>query len=69
LNNANLALFRQYNQHIPAFRQMVRSHDYDFKAFYEEVRQLAAHPKDERDRILAKAGGGIMIRALLNRNN
>jgi len=59
LNNANLALFRQYNQHIPAFRQMVRSHDYDFKAFYEEVRQLAAHPKDERDRILAKRAAAL----------
>ena len=54
LNNANLALFRQYNQHIPAFRQMVERHDYDFTAFYEEVRQLAERPKDERDQILGK---------------
>lgn len=54
LNNANLALFRQYNQHIPAFRQMLEANGHDFKAFYAQVRQLAERPKDERDRILAE---------------
>ena len=54
LNNANLALFRQYNQHIPAFRQMLETSGHDFKAFYDDVRQLAQRPKGERDRILAE---------------
>lgn len=54
LNNANLALFRQYNQHIPAFRQMLKTNGYDFKAFYDEVRQLAERPKEERDPILSQ---------------
>lgn len=52
LNNANLALFRQYNQHVSAFRWMIEASDHDFAAFYEDVRELAEHPKDKRDRIL-----------------
>lgn len=52
LNNANLALFRQYNQHVSAFRWMIEASDHDFEAFYADVRELAEHPKDKRDRIL-----------------
>ena len=54
LNNANLALFRQYNEHIPAFRQMLKTNGYDFEAFYEDVRALAAQPKDKRDQVLTQ---------------
>lgn len=54
LNNANLALFRQYNQHVAAFRQLLRDHDYDFSAFYHAVRELAEQPQSRRsERLIA----------------
>ena len=53
LNNANLALFRQYNQHVPAFRQMLREADYDFPAFYQAVEALSEEPESERSDYLA----------------
>lgn len=53
LNNANLALFRQYNQHVPAFRQMLRNADYSFPAFYRAVEALSEKPESERSNYLA----------------
>lgn len=53
LNNANLALFRQYNQHVPAFRQMLRNADYDFPAFYQAVEALSEKPEPQRSEYLA----------------
>jgi predicted aminopeptidase len=53
LNNANLALFRQYNQHVPAFRQMLRNSDYDFASFYTAVEVLSEKPEPERSEHLA----------------
>lgn len=41
LNNANLALFRQYNQYVPAFRQLFRDSGQNFRTFYEAVATLA----------------------------
>ncbi|MDK8462863.1 aminopeptidase [Marinobacter sp. SS13-12] len=54
LNNANLALFSQYNQHVPAFRQLLREQDGDFRAFYAAVERLSEQPQDERLKILAQ---------------
>jgi len=48
LNNANLALFRQYNQHVPAFRQLLRDHQGDFASFYRAVIQLSQAPEADR---------------------
>lgn len=48
LNNANLALFRQYNQHVPAFRQLLRELDYNFGEFYRQVEQLSGQPEPKR---------------------
>lgn len=56
LNNANLALFTQYNQHVPAFRQLLRDHDGDFKAFYAAVENLSGQPHEERQKALARLG-------------
>lgn len=56
LNNANLALFRQYNQHVPAFRQLLREHDDDFGAFYAAVENLSEQPEEQRLRTLAALG-------------
>lgn len=48
LNNANLALFRQYNQYVPAFRQLLRDNGYNFAGFYHAVRKLAEQPESQR---------------------
>src|SRR5690554_4064399 len=54
LNNANLALFRQYNQHVPAFRQLLRELDYNFGEFYRQVEQLSGQPEAKRRARLAE---------------
>ncbi|KPQ02857.1 aminopeptidase [Marinobacter sp. HL-58] len=56
LNNANLALFSQYNQHVPAFRQLIRESDNDFSAFYKAVEALSEQPEESRRRTLAELG-------------
>ena len=48
LNNANLALFRQYNDYVPGFRQLLRELDYDFPTFYRQVENLSERPEPER---------------------
>ncbi len=48
LNNANLALFRQYNQYVPGFRQLLKEVDRDFPTFYRRVEELSEWPKPER---------------------
>lgn len=48
LNNAQLALFRQYNQHVPAFRQMLKDLNYRFHDFYRAVEALSRQPADSR---------------------
>lgn len=52
LNNANLALFRQYNQYVPGFRQLLREHDYRFDDFFEQVRALSARESEQRTQAL-----------------
>ncbi len=56
LNNANLALFSQYNQHVPAFRQLLQEHDGDFKAFYAAVKSLSELPHQDRQKTLIRLG-------------
>jgi len=48
LNNAKLALFQQYNQHVPAFRQLLKESNFDFERFYEAVSRLSEQPETER---------------------
>ncbi len=48
LNNANIALFRQYNQYVPAFRELLREQHGHFAAFYDAVRKLAEMPGAQR---------------------
>ncbi|WP_303291694.1 aminopeptidase [Marinobacter sp. SS5-14b] len=52
LNNANLALFQQYNQYVPGFRQLLRESGDDFSRFYNAVTDLAAEPAGERQQTL-----------------
>ncbi|MFN2362510.1 MAG: aminopeptidase [Marinobacter sp.] len=56
LNNANLALFSQYNQHVPAFRQLLRENDTDFTVFYQAVEDLSTQPEESRRQTLRKLG-------------
>lgn len=56
LNNANLALFSQYNQHVPAFRQLLREFSGDFSAFYDAVEVMAGQSQETRQRRLSKLG-------------
>ncbi|AOY89758.1 zinc protease [Marinobacter salinus] len=52
LNNANLALFQQYNQYVTGFRQLLRDNGDNFPAFYRSVAKLSEKPADERIRAL-----------------
>jgi predicted aminopeptidase len=53
LNNARLALFRQYRQHVPAFRQLLKDNDHHFANFYEAARQLGELPEQARSEALS----------------
>lgn len=52
LNNANIALFQQYNQHVPAFRQLLRDNGQDFGRFYQAVEELSRQAPAEREQQL-----------------
>lgn len=54
LNNANLALFRQYNQFVPGFRQLLSDHGHDFRAFYVAVEELGQRPPAHRAAVLER---------------
>ena len=56
LNNANLALFRQYNQYVPSFQQLFRESGGQFNAFYGAVTDLSRLDADQRKTRLAKLG-------------
>lgn len=51
-NNARIALFAQYNQHVPAFRELLKQSSYDFPAFYEAVKALSQQPENQRQQAL-----------------
>ncbi|WP_309044693.1 aminopeptidase [Marinobacter sediminicola] len=51
-NNARIALFAQYNQHVPAFRQLLKQSSYDFPAFYGAAETLSRKPDDQRQQAL-----------------
>lgn len=54
LNNAHLALVSTYNDLVPAFTNLLATHEGDLAAFFEDARQLAALPAGERqERVLA----------------
>src|SRR5690554_6982230 len=51
-NNARIALFSQYNQHVPAFRQLLKQSGYDFPTFYDAVETLSEKPDAQRQQSL-----------------
>ncbi|WP_166266553.1 aminopeptidase [Marinobacter caseinilyticus] len=55
-NNANLALFQQYNQYVPGFRQLLKQHDYNFTHFFEAVRALSETSAEHRSLRLSQLG-------------
>lgn len=56
LNNANLALFRQYNQYVPAFRQLFRESGGAFDVFYQAVKTISGLAAEQRNARLAALG-------------
>lgn len=56
LNNANIALFRQYNQYVPGFRALLQQQHGHFPAFYDAVRKLAELPAAQRHARLEELG-------------
>ena len=56
LNNANLALFRQYNQHVPGFRQLFRESDQEFDRFYKAAETLSELDAEQREARLTALG-------------
>lgn len=52
LNNANIALFRQYNQYVPGFRQLLKEQDYRFDDFFDQVLALSEQDEEQRVQIL-----------------
>lgn len=51
-NNARIALFTQYNQYVPAFRQLLKQSSYDFPAFYSAVESLSRLGDKQRQQAL-----------------
>lgn len=47
-NNARIALFSQYNQYVPAFRQLLKQSRYDFETFYQAAETLSGQPEEQR---------------------
>lgn len=52
LTNAHLAAIGAYNDLVPAFDALLVQTGGDFPRFYEEVRQLAALPRERRNDVL-----------------
>ena len=57
-NNASLSAIALYTDRVPAFREVLREQGDDLGRFYARVRQIAALPKPERDRLLDAYGRG-----------
>jgi predicted aminopeptidase len=55
LGNAHLAAIGAYFDRVPAFEGLMQRTGPDLKAFFRQVRRLAAQPKEERDRELDRA--------------
>ena len=51
-NNASLGVLAAYTEWVPAFERMFAAEGGDFTRFYDEVRRLAALPKEERKKAL-----------------
>jgi predicted aminopeptidase len=52
LNNAKIGSVAAYHQFVPAFQKLLTETGGDLHRFYEECRQLAEAPAEERHRIL-----------------
>ncbi len=49
INNAKLLSVVMYEEYVPVFKKLFEENQRDFKKFYDQVRVLAALPKNERD--------------------
>ncbi|CAA0104785.1 Uncharacterised protein [Halioglobus japonicus] len=55
-NNARLGAMAAYHQQVPAFLQILASHQRDFVPFYAHVKRLGQLPAEERARCLESWG-------------
>lgn len=53
LNNAILGVFATYNEHVPAFDELLRDCENEFGAFFLAVKRLGDLPKVERQKALS----------------
>ncbi len=56
-NNAQLVSVAIYSQMVPAFQELLRREDGDLPRFYRAAKELAALPKEERQRKLQALAG------------
>lgn len=52
LNNAKLASVATYHTLVPAFKNLLTYYDYNFEAFYKNVKQISELPEDSRKKCL-----------------
>jgi len=53
LNNADLLTVSTYFRLVPAFSSMITQRNGDLPGFFDDVKELASKPKEERDQALA----------------
>jgi predicted aminopeptidase len=66
-NNASLTAVALYTEKVPQFQALLAAEAGDLPRFYLRVKQLAAMPKLERDRVLAAIAAGTSAAAVLPR--
>ncbi|SCZ65276.1 aminopeptidase [Thiohalomonas denitrificans] len=52
LDNAQLALFATYREHVPAFEALIARHNGDMAAFYQDAARIGNLPKEHRQATL-----------------
>ncbi len=68
LDNAQLAMFATYREHVPAFEVLIARHDGDMEAFYQAAARIGKLPREHRQAMLvalAEESAGARIEASL----
>lgn len=58
INNAKLASVSTYHAQVPAFHRLLQAHDYNFRAFFNHVENIASLAKAERSACINDWGTG-----------
>lgn len=57
LNNAKIASVSMYQQHVPAFRALLKQHEGELMGFYDAARKIGAMEQKQRHHILRQLAG------------